>query len=272
MLLNNHLHLKQSHLKKRILKICIWCNKSEKTVSFEKKAHIVPKALGGDLLCPNVCDWCNAYFGSQQNGNPSIDLVFKETFNITRTRLLGNKEIGKNKPLSRFKSVYFNLDFKKGKIDVKPTFKLRRGFQSRLCRQFKKGLYKVFLEETERIYNTGLLDKFDFIREFVRYDIGDYPVLYFPRKVPFILLKEKEAYNPQFILDKKFNFFIQDYGFYEIEFLGHLFGFPIIRNFELGIDKYLVESVKQKVKFYNRPVLLKYLTQIDLSLSIMDKK
>jgi hypothetical protein len=253
------------------MKSCIWCKNDESQVTFNKDAHIVPQSLGGKSICPSVCDKCNHYFGSPTKNKPAIELVFKETFNITRARLLiGENEIGKNKALAHFKSVYFNIDFPKGKLDIKPTFKLRNGFQSMLCRQFKRGLYKVFLEETERINNTGLDKIFDFIREFARYDIGDYPVLYYPRSMPMILLKENAAKNPHFGLDKIFKYMIQDYSFFEIEFLGHLFAFPTAIDYEILVEKYLAESIREKGKFHKLPISLNYLTDIDLTLSIMN--
>lgn len=252
------------------MKTCIWCKKTEDSVPFDKIAHIVPQALGGDHICENVCDVCNEYFGSQQNGDPSIDLVFKETFNITRARLLGNKEIGKNKILHHFKSVYFKLDLKKGKVDVKPSFKLRRGFQHALIRQFKKGLYKSFLEEIERVNNDGLNSKYDFIREFARYNLGDYPVFYFPRSMPMLLLRQDDTRHPQFSLDKMFNYMINDSVFFEVEFLGHLFGFPITRYYQTSLETYLNDSITKKGKYHRLPVELIYLTQIDLILSVMN--
>lgn len=134
---------------------------------------------------------------------PPIELVFKETFNISRARLLAAEEnIGKNRALARFKSVYFDVDFKIGQLSVKPSFKLKPGFQAKLCTQFKKGLYKVFLEENERVNKNSLDDRYDFIREFARWGIGDLPVLYFPRKLPMLLIKKNEAREPQFLLDK----------------------------------------------------------------------
>jgi hypothetical protein len=253
------------------MKSCIWCKKNESQVTFNKEAHIVPQSLGGKLICPNICDECNHYFGSPTKDKPAIELVFKETFNITRARLLiGENEIGKNKTLPHFKSVYFKIDFNKGKLDLKPTFKLRFGFQNMLCRQFKRGLYKVFLEETERLNNNGLDKEFDFIREFARYDVGDYPVLYYPRIMPMLLLQKDAVKNPQFNLDKIFKYMIQDYGFFEIEFLGHLFAFPTTRDYENLMQKYLDESIREKGKYHKLPIALNYLTDIDLALSIMN--
>lgn len=45
------------------MKICIWCRKNENQGTFDKKAHTIPKSLGGDNICENVCDKCNHFFG-----------------------------------------------------------------------------------------------------------------------------------------------------------------------------------------------------------------
>ncbi len=253
------------------MQTCIWCNKRVPVVTFIKKAHIVPQSMGGTETCKNVCDDCNHFFGASHNGLPPIELVFKETFNITRTRLLGKENIGKNKTLSRFKSVYFKVDFSKNKIDVKPTFKLQRGFQSILCRQFKKGLYKIFLEENERINGNSLDDKYDFIREFARFNLGDYPVLYFPSKVPFILSSEGEPQNPNFSFQRKFEFQNVENGFFDIYYLGHVLSFPIVRSWEFVFESYITQSINQKKRFYHKPIFIKYLTDIDLTLSFMNE-
>ncbi len=252
------------------MKTCIWCNKNEETVTFNKKAHIVPQSMGGTEICANVCDKCNHFFGANHKGIPPIELVFKEAFNITRARLLGKNNVGKNKALSRFKSIYFNVDFEKNKIEVKPSFKLQYGFQSMLCRQFKRGMYKVFLEENERINGDSIDDKFDFIREFARFNIGDLPVIYFPSNVPFLLTAKDEPQTPNFSFQKKFEFQNTENGFFEIYYLGHVFSFPIIRNYDLVFENYIGESIRQKQKFYKKPIILKYLTEIDLTLSFIN--
>ena len=252
------------------MKTCIWCNKNEESATFYKKAHIVPQSMGGTEICDNVCDKCNHFFGANHNGLPPIELVFKETFNITRARLLGKENIGKNKAMSHFKSIYFKVDFQKNKIDVKPSFKLLPGFQSILCRQFKRGVYKVFLEENERVNGNSLDNKYDFIREFACFNIGDYPVLYFPSKVPFVLSPTDELKTPNFSFQKKFEFQSYENGFFDIYYLGHVLSFPIVRNWEIIFNSYLTQSIKQKERFYHKPIIIEYLTDIDLTLSFMN--
>lgn len=54
------------------MKKCIWCNKTEVETKFDKLAHTIPKSLGGQKICENVCDICNSFFGSHFNTYPSV--------------------------------------------------------------------------------------------------------------------------------------------------------------------------------------------------------
>lgn len=140
------------------MKICIWCKENEAKVLFEKQAHTVPKSLGGENICVNVCDLCNKYFGDHDNRLPPIETVIKETFNITRTRfLMTGQNIGKNKSLPKFSSIYFkvNLNQNKPSLTIKQKYGYDRGFQEKIGRQIKRGIYKMFLEETERQEKNG---------------------------------------------------------------------------------------------------------------------
>jgi|AntRauTorckE5430_2_1112549.scaffolds.fasta_scaffold40981_2 hypothetical protein len=38
---------------------CLWCLEEEPKVTFNKKAHTIPKSLGGQNYNKNVCDSCN---------------------------------------------------------------------------------------------------------------------------------------------------------------------------------------------------------------------
>jgi hypothetical protein len=255
-----------------MLKTCIWCLKNSEETSFSKKAHSIPKSLGGVYICENVCDECNKYFGSPSNQMPAVEHVFKEVFNITRARFLmaTNEFGGKNKTLPYLKSQYFNVNYEKNTIDLKFSFKIKNSFQTILCRQFKRGLYKVFLEELERQNQIGLDKRFNFIREFARYNLGDYPVLYFRRKVPLILIGENEAKNPVFRFDNKMNYELKEYGFFEVEFLGHLFSFPLNTIWKFYIEQYFNKTVPLKMSYFEKPILINYLTDIDLTLNVMN--
>jgi len=69
---------------------CIRCFDSEPKVTFNKKAHSIPKSLGGQNFNKYVCDSCNEYFGAtSQTNNYSIEEALKETFCISRQRFVG---------------------------------------------------------------------------------------------------------------------------------------------------------------------------------------
>jgi hypothetical protein len=252
---------------------CIWCGKTDDQVTFNKVAHTIPKALGGQHICENVCDDCNAFFGSHYQGAPSIETIIKETFNISRVRFLSSQNsIGKNKPMSKFSSIYFKVDLKKNKIDLKMSYRFQKGFQEKIGRQIKKGLYKIFLEETERQKGDGMNPKYDFIREFARYNLGDYPVYYFDRLNGIILMSQEWAVKPVFFLDvnKQFEYLVNEPSFFEFEFLGHVFGIATSRNWNLTFDNYINKSVEAKKNIFRRWREVNNFNDIDLTLSILD--
>jgi hypothetical protein len=255
------------------LKQCIWCRKTEKEATFNKLAHTIPKTLGGRDICSNVCDICNDFFGRHYQGLPSVETVIKETFNISRIRFLDTENhIGKNKPVTKFSSVYFNVDLKKHKVELKPAYRLQKGFQEKIGRQIKKGLYKIFLEEIERQKNDGHNPEYDFIREFSRYNLGDYPVFYFERLNGIILMAKSWAIRPEFFLDpdQQFKYLVREPSFFEFEFLGHVFGIAVSRYWELAVDNYIKKTLEAKKQFFRRLRLVNSFNDIDLSLSILD--
>lgn len=184
------------------MKKCIWCSKTEQNVEFKKLAHTIPQSLGGKNICENVCDECNLYFGIHSDKSPPIETVIKETLNVSRGRLLkSDNQIGKNKSMPKFSSIYFNVDFTKNTFKLKASYKYDSLFQQKISRQFKKGLYKIFLEEVERQKKDGHNIKYDFIREFSRYNRGDYPVFYFQRNHGIIMMAKDWSKNPELFLD-----------------------------------------------------------------------
>ncbi len=255
------------------MKVCIWCRKTEEQSSFKKLAHTIPQTLGGTLICENVCDDCNLFFGTHYKGSPSVEAILKETFNVSRMRFLhAGKQVGKNKKLSRFSSIYFDVNFNKRKIDLKFAYKRQHGFQERIGRQLKKGLYKIFLEEMDRQKGAGLDSQYDFIREFSRHDLGDYPVFYFERTYGVILVAKDWVSNPQFHIDKDYQmkYLVQEPSFFEFEFMGHVFGIATSRYWQLAIDNYLKKTSEAKSGYFKAWRLVKSFNDIDLLLSILD--
>jgi hypothetical protein len=255
------------------MKKCIWCSKTEGKTEFKRIAHTIPQTLGGKNHCVNVCDECNLYFGSYQNKMPPIETVIKETFNISRAMFLKtNNEIGKNKALPKFSSNYFNVNFNKNTISLKPSYKHNSLFQEKLSRQLKKGLYKIFLEETERQRLDGHSEKYDFIREFSRYNLGDYPVFYFRRKHGIILMNKKWAKTPELFMkeDYKLRYLIDEPSFFEFELLGHVFGIATSRHWEIAYDNYFKKTLEaKKDQFIGFSQVINF-NDIDLTLSILN--
>jgi len=257
------------------MKKCIWCLKTESEKEFSKQAHTIPRSLGGKMINPNVCDECNEYFGFRKSDGIAIEEALKEAFIITKKRMQESASKIRNpaKKPERIKSRYFEVRDKNGKssLRIKTSFKFLPGFQSKLCHYFKRGLYKIYLEELNRQFGLGFEPEYDFIREFARYNLGQYPVFYFERSAGVILVLEDEMDSPKIIFDKM-NYLLRDkYGFTEIEFMGHVFGFPTRRLYEFEIHLYLRETKKLKQKFFSAIKGIKYLTDIDLALKIMNK-
>jgi hypothetical protein len=255
------------------MKHCIWCRETERTKNFSNKAHTVPKQLGGRFICDNVCDQCNSYFGSVTNKMPSIETILKETFNITRTLFLhSDQDIGRNKTMARFSSIYFNVDLKNRKLSIKSPYKYHQLFQETVARQLKRGIYKMYLEERERQFGDSHHSQFDFIREFARYNIGDYPVFYFKRSYAIIPMVQQWARHPHLILTEEYQmrYLVSAHGYTEIEFLSHVFGFPLIRSWEISASNYLRESMKAKGDLFKSVKPVTNFNDIDLALSIFN--
>jgi len=227
------------------MKVCIWCRKNENQISFDKKAHTIPKSLGGQNICENVCDKCNHYFGSPQPHLPASELVLKEMLNISKYCLLENtKSVPKNK---RYKSEYFNINWNNFHIKLKPRYSLKPGFQQKLGRQFRRGMFKVFLEERERQRSDALSERFDFIREFARYDLGDYPIFIQVPRFKAVFSSIPDLKNPQIRFTEYSDKMDKDFRVYGYLLLGHNFLIPTSRFFDdLCRDNFEAHLVKTK--------------------------
>jgi hypothetical protein len=257
-------------MKKNMYLKCLWCFNSEPVVKFEKKAHTIPKSLGGQNYNNNVCDSCNSYFGNKQENDYSIEEALKEAFNITRKRLLDTKDT--RRKVGRFKSRFFEIKDRKGKlrVNIKPTFRFNQEFQRNLCKAFKRGLYKMYFEELNRQKKIGYEEKYNVIREYARFNNQELPVFYFYRKVGIMTMFSREAETPILFFDRM-KYLYSNEKFTEIEFLGHVFGFPITRVTNEEIQKYVTESTNIKKEHFTGIVSLDKLTEIDLTLKIMNK-
>ena len=202
------------------MKQCIWCNKTEFHTKFNTKAHIFPNSLGGKNICINVCDDCNWKFGQKQQFHPSVDIAIKEIFNLKKN-LLRNPDKIKYKNKTRFKSEYFNLDLDKRKITIKQRYKFKSKFQADFARSFRRGVYKIYLEERERIFGDAKSNEYNFIREFSRYNLNDIPLYYLKPKVPMILVDDSQFVSPEMRFTEYHKDMHEKYRLYEFNYGGY---------------------------------------------------
>lgn len=253
------------------MKVCVWCRKGEGVESFKKKAHTLPDSLGGMHKCDNVCDRCNAFFGSPQVGLMPIETALKEGLNLSKFHLLSSMDsLKKGDSAGRFKSVYFKADFKSTKhsVRLKPPYSLRPHFQELITRQFKRGLYKVFLEEIERQRGKALEDRFDFIREFARYNLNDLPVLHFERIYGALFCSIDDLRHPQLFMEEesRSKYLLEECGFFEFDLLGHVFALATSKLWHINFDQYIRKSLKAKATLFHSYKVVKSFDDLDLTL------
>lgn len=245
-------------------KICIWCRKEEPGVRFTKLAHIFPQSLGGKRTCSCVCDDCNPYFGSKHAGLPSVEIALKEPLNISRLYLLS--QLNRNKKIPRFKSEYFEYDLAKHLIKPKNKYSLISEFQQTFTKQFKRGIYKIFLEERSESMGDALDSRFDFIREYARYGLGDFPVYYCQPKTPAIFVSD-DLHDPVIRFTNYSEEVMKQFGFYRYDFITHAIAIPVIRAYELTLENYGHFLLKSENSIYKSIIPLKYVTDLDFIFS-----
>lgn len=226
------------------MKRCIWCQEIEPIVSFEKDAHTFPSSMGGKQLVENVCDDCNHFFGSTQFKRPAVETVLKEFLNISKYLLLHSLNKPPNK--GRFKSIYFTVDFKKPSVKLKYQYKLKKGFQQMLGRQFRRAIYMIYLEERERILGDALDVRFNFIRQYSRYDLGDYPIYIQIPKFKVVLSSEFEFEDPKLYFTAHSKTMDEKFKVYCLHLFGHNFFIPTSKLFReiyfKPFKEYLIET------------------------------
>jgi len=85
-----------------------------------------------------------------------------------------------------------------------------------------------------------------------------------------MLFFKSEAETPILLFDRMLYLYNND-KFAEIEFLGHVFGFPISKFNEKEYQDYIFESLKKKEEHFKSIVRIERLTDIDIALQIMNK-
>lgn len=252
------------------MKICIWCRQDETTVTFNNRAHTMPSSLGGKNICENVCDECNHFFGSKKPNLPSSEIVLKEMLNISKFLLLNNiKAVPKN---IRYKTEYFNVNWDNFKIRLKPGYSIKPAFQKKLGTQFRKGMYKVFLEERERQKHDALDDRFNFIREFARYGLGDYPMYIQLPKFKAIFAGKPDLINPELRFSDHWEEIDKEYRVFGFPIFGHNFLIPTSPYF----DEFCRDNFLRYLKSENHPCgteiqSIEYAEDIDYTFRFMSR-
>lgn len=250
------------------MKKCIWCSKTDEVISFNNKAHTFPQSLGGVNICENVCDVCNSFFGSKTPNSPSIEIALKEILNMSKYLVLNQTgKIPKNK---RFKSEYFNINWEKGKINTKPKYNLNYNFQAKIGRLFKRGIYKIFLEERERQIGDAHHSRYDFIRQFSRYDLNDLPIFVLKPKFKIIISSEPDLINPVIRFTNYSNDLDKNFRIYEYQIMSHYFCIPTSSLFsDLCFDNYRNHLLKDDGPFGKIPIEINFGNNVDFMFNHM---
>lgn len=220
---------------------CIWCGRKDPIVTFESKPHILPKALGGNELCVDVCDECNHYFGTAEKHLPNIDLVVREIFEAYRlfgTNYYENKKLPK-------KFTFFHYDIKTGKIKLKNTFRA-----STITFQFKRGLYELFLQKYHNTTHKGNDSCWDWIRQYARYGtkyvLREPHVYYAYNNITFT---PAEGELNSILMSDKLIEDVQEYGVFHMYLMGQNFFMEVLPSIfqRRGYDYMRKEATKMIV-------------------------
>ena len=259
------------------MKECIWCSRTEisKDTTFNNKAHTIPKALGGKQICENVCDSCNSFFGSPKKEfkGTSIEIALKEVLNLSKYLLL--QQIDQPPKNEKFKSQFFNLNFltssNKYSIETKPRYGITKGFQELFGTLFRRGLYKVFLEERERQEKDGHNAKFDFIRAFARYGLGDCPIYVLKPKFEILHFSVPDTLEPTIRFTEHSKKEEKEFGIYSYIIQGHTFCIPTSKFFEdFSIERYKKHLIDTNNTLGTELIPIKYAEDIDFTFRYME--
>lgn len=232
---------------------CIWCKRKKPFVTFYNVPHIVPKALGSNDIGIDICDDCNNFFGkcTQQNKTISNDLAFKEVFNACLNSL-GERP----KVVKPYSSALFHYNRVEDKIRLKRSFSL-----DHFTRQFKRSLFEVFLQKYHSSFPDENLDRFEGVRKFARYNIGNPVVLFAVNKMIFHFDERKDDISIN--MSEHEIDFINRTGFYHLFFCGkHLFLQVLPLTSQIAWPTTLREMIEISVIPSDQDCKLKELTNI----------
>lgn len=141
----------------------------------------------------------------------------------------------------KLKSIYFNFWRSRKVLQIKRGFTSAPSFRRVFIKQFKRGLYELFLQEYHLQTENGLDKRFDRVRLYARYGIGDLPLWHLQSR---ILLVEKELTMPELRFAKSALEEIDTYGFYSLYLWGFWFYLEVTPCADLTREIYLRSVVK----------------------------
>lgn len=248
--------------------ICIFCDKSAPEVTFENKPHLLPRSMGGNVIGVDICDDCNHYFGTIDALIPTppklaVEVCVKEVMNISQHFFLNR---GKQK--QKLKSFLFNYYDSKRKLEYKNKNWKTKNFQLFFARQFKRGLFEIFLQTYHYKTGNGLDSKFDSIRRFARFNEGNAKLFYGLNRGLYLIGKEYME-HPFFPMTDSCIDEIENYGFYTLYLNGHLFFLEVVPKTEMDRNTYLNKLCKEHRiggSIYVNLQEIIYIDQIDFTL------
>ncbi len=245
---------------------CIWCCKEKPEVTFYNIPHTISRQLGSTNIGVDICDACNISLGTREYNSKypmSVEVAFKEIFNVSR--FLMPDPSGRIQS-SRLKSIYFEFYRSKGILRIKSSFKFQRHFLGNFTRQFKRGVYEAFLQEYHRETGQAPENRFDDLRRFVRYDIGDIPLYFADNKGIYLLPEDRDRVF--FGFSDELLSMIDDYGFYRLWFFGHILYLAVAPKANISKEIFLKNAAKQIAApgfVYSGIREMNYVTDLDFS-------
>lgn len=227
----------------KLKQTCIWCGRSENEATFNRIAHILPRALGGKETVDDVCDDCNHYFGTAPKGKhgiPCMDHAFKEIFGAIR--MFSKNQTPES--YKDFKSSYFTYRHSEHLIKIRSNFNSKH-----VTHQFKRGLYEVFLQKYHFETNDGHNCMFQAVRNFARYDRGNLRVFYGFNNI-ILSLGDNYMEHPYLPMGERLREEITKYGVFDFWMMGHHFYLeviPLLAN--VNFDRYLQEKANKSIIF-----------------------
>jgi hypothetical protein len=87
------------------------------------------------------------------------------------------------------------------------------------------------------------------MREFARYDLGDYPIFILQPEFQAVVFSAPDINNPEFRFTEHSLKEDQEYRFFEYPLMGHNFILPTSKSFYLVLNEYLLYLKKERDRY-----------------------